>query len=657
MRYFKNFSYLCVALFVLGCVNENDLEDPIIDNSVDPDHPLAGLNVSVDFDYVTSKSVTLQLDVPNYLSNAVLSVYSKVGTQDSLFLGKVGLSNSGSIEKEFLLASAADSILLYTNYIGLIDNVRLPIEGNNATFDYRPFYERSDTAGKQSHKPLRKGFVSKTKADYTFIDTFDFLGVPDNLAFPDVIEQNLLDDLCASLPESAGGVPVNNPEYLAGTETNFIVTQEADVWVTFVSEGAGYRNVLGYYTYPLGQEPATVDDITAHNVIFPNTSFLFSGGGLISGDRVYLGRFPENTVIAWFIAANGWTGSGVSDGNGVYYSNPDFNPESTPENREHMVLLYDEFRELAILGFEDLNRDGGSDDDFNDAVFYAKANPPEAVQISGFAEIEAANDADGDGVNDSLDDFPFDPNEAFNNFAPAENSVGKVVYEDLWPFNGDYDFNDTTINYRFVAILNSDNMAVQLDIYFEVSSDGAGFVNAFGIELESIAPSLIESVTGTVLTEGYINVAANGVEQNQSRAVIILFDNHETMLGIPSKVEVKFATPITTNQLGLAPFNPFLIVDRNRGNEIHLPNRFRTSLGENNPSAEGVNRDVDGNYQTESGLPWAINIVHNFKPPKENVPVNQAYNFFNEWATSGGTAFQDWYKDSNGYRNESALQD
>ncbi|MEO0902242.1 MAG: LruC domain-containing protein, partial [Bacteroidota bacterium] len=146
-------------------------------------------------------------------------------------------------------------------------------------------------------------------------------------------------------------------------------------------------------------------------------------------------------------------------------------------------------------------------------------------------------DTDGDGITDSNDDFPEDADKAFEQFTPSKYGWGTVAFEDLWPFLGDYDFNDTTINYRFVAVLNSDNMAVQLDIYFEVSSDGAGFVNAFGIELESIAPSLIESVTGTVLTEGYINVASNGVEQNQDRAVIILFDNHETMLGIPSKIE------------------------------------------------------------------------------------------------------------------------
>ncbi|SHG15901.1 LruC domain-containing protein [Flagellimonas flava] len=274
-----------------------------------------------------------------------------------------------------------------------------------------------------------------------------------------------------------------------------------------------------------------------------------------------------------------------------------------------------------------------------------------------FDEVTIDPDTDGDGITDSNDEFPNDAEKAFEQFTPSKYGWGTVAFEDLWPFLGDYDFNDTAVNYRFVAVLNADNMAVQLDIHFEVTSDGAGFTNAFGIELESISPSLIESVTGTVLTEGFINVAANGVEQGQNRAVIILFDNNETMLKVPTTVSVKFTTPITTNQLGLAPFNPFLIVDGDRGKEIHLPNRFRTTLGVNDTTVEGINRDIDGNFQTDTGLPWAINIVHAFKPPKENIPVNQAYNFFNEWASSGGASYQDWYKDSTGYRNESELQD
>ncbi len=265
-------------------------------------------------------------------------------------------------------------------------------------------------------------------------------------------------------------------------------------------------------------------------------------------------------------------------------------------------------------------------------------------------------DTDGDGITDSNDEFPEDAEKAFEIFTPSKYGWGTVAFEDLWPFLGDYDFNDTAVNYRFVAIQNAQNEVVQLDIHFEVTSDGAGLTNAFGIEFESIAPNQVASVVGTVLNEGYINVAGNGAEEGQNRAVIILFDNNETMLNRPTEVNVRFTTPLTTAQLGIAPFNPFLIINRDRGREIHLPNRLRTSLGVNTVGTEGVNRDPDGNYQTDSRLPWAINIIHNFRVPKERVPVNRAYNFFNDWATSGGTTFPDWYKDNPGYRNQGDLK-
>jgi len=44
------------------------------------------------------------------------------------------------------------------------------------------------------------------------------------------------------------------------------------------------------------------------------------------------------------------------------------------------------------------------------------------------------------------------------------------------------------------------------------------------------------------------------------------------------------------------------------------------------------------------------------KVPKENIPVNEAYNFFNQWATSGGSEFTDWYKDNPRYRDPDKLE-
>lgn len=650
----KTLCFLIAASSFLACVSEKDLDQPVVNDEIvvtdddgGIDDPLASLNVSASFDYPTSKNVNLVLDAPDFLKGATFSIHGKIGQQDSLSLGKGTFDELGHFEKQLTVAARLDSLLIYTNYIGLIDNVRLPVTSEEVAFDYAQFYQRDGSSGKQTSRPKRMSFSNMANVDYTFIDTFDSSGVPDNLAFADIIQQNLLDDINASLPENVpGGIPVSNPDFLAGKETSLIITEEADVWVTFVSEGAGYRNVLGYYTYTLGNEPATVDDIAEHRVIFPNVSFLGSGGGLIPGDRVYLGRFPANTVISWFLAANGWFGSGVSDGNGVYYSNPDFNPESTEATRTHMVLLYDEVRELTLLGFEDLRRDVATDDDFNDAVFYAKANPPEAVQVGNFAAIEAANDADGDGINDELDDFPFDPDKAFNNFLPSVNSTGKLVYEDLWPSQGDYDFNDLALDYSFNLIANGDNLVTSIDASFTIENIGGSLHNGFAFVLP-IDPNSVESIEGQNLNGGYETVATNGTETgtNSNETVVIVAGDCFDLEGQTINITIDFTTPIDPSALGDVPFNAFLIANLERAKEIHLPDLLPTSkagfLGTGDDFSDAT---IGRYYKTETNLPWALNIYEGFEAPPENIPITLQYPRFVNWANSGGTQDLDWYQ-------------
>jgi LruC domain-containing protein len=487
---------------------------------------------------------------------------------------------------------------------------------------------------------------ASNKSTFSYLDTFDSQGVPENLAFSDIIEQNLLDDINASLPERIpGGIPVSNPEFLAGKETSLIITKEADIWVTFVSEGAGYRNVLGYYSYPIGQEPQTVEDIGIHHVIFPNVSMKGSGGGLVTGDRVYLGRFPANTVVSWFLVGNGWYGSDVGNGNGVYYSNPDLNPESTEDKRNHMVLLYDEVRELTLLGFEDLNRDGSSDDDFNDAVFYAKSNPVDAIQVGNFASIKTNNDSDGDGINDELDDFPIDVNKAFNNYSPSINSTGRLVYEDLWPSQGDYDFNDLVVDYSFNLIANAENEVTAINSNFTIAHIGASFKNGFAMTLP-IDPSLISGVTGQVLNGDYETVAANGTETGTeaNESIIILAGNTLPMEGQTINVSITFSEPIQVSDLGDVPFNAFLISNGIRSREVHLPDMAPTS------KADGLGTKDDYSdilmsryYKSNKNMPWALNVYEGFAAPPESVPITIQYPRFKYWANSGGNQDQNWF--------------
>jgi len=610
-----------------SCVSADDLDAPIAtdDAPINSDDPLANLNIPASFDFKTSTSVTFSLETVNVAG-------------DTIPFAKATFDDNGNFNRNFTLLAGVDSVLVRSSYLGLTNKVMIPVQGNSATMDYRPLYDRNNPpvppqSVTQQSKYGKVFNSSSNTVAYTYLSDFDFWGVPKNLVFPDPIEQNLLDDINASLPEFSR-VPNANPEYLAGAETSLVITEEADVWVTFVAEGAGFRNALGYYSYPVGQAPNSVDEITAHNIIFPNVSFPGSGGALYPGDRVYLGRFPANTVVSWFLVADGWNGffNGVGQGRNIHYSEP-------------TVLLYDAARELAILGFEDLPRDGGSDDDFNDAIFYARSNPVDAIQIGDFVPAAVANDEDGDGVNDELDDYPADPNRAFNNFAPSVNSTGKLVFEDLWPSIGDYDFNDLVTDYTFNLIANGDNMITSIEASFTIEEIGGSLRNGLGFVLP-INPNFIASIDNQLINADYVTVAANGTEVGSASDEAIIFVAADVFdhLGETFDINITFNTPVSSDDLGDIPFNAFLVVNGNRSREIHLPDLPPTSKGLGLAEGDDFSDPLIGRYyKTSMNLPWALNIYDGFEAPPEAIPITLQYPRFRSWANSGGTQDLDWY--------------
>jgi LruC domain-containing protein len=272
-----------------------------------------------------------------------------------------------------------------------------------------------------------------------------------------------------------------------------------------------------------------------------------------------------------------------------------------------------------------------------------------------YTTVDTAIDSDGDGVQDQDDASPLDANIAFELYTPSKYGKGTIAFEDLWPSYGDYDFNDVALNYQVILKLNAQNLAVQMDIICHVKANGAGFTNGIGIELANISPSQIKSVGGTILTENYITLNTNGTEANQQHAVIILTDAARNLL-TERTISIKFTEPTSTSDLGIAPFNPFIIANKIREKEIHLPYTKPTSLGKPFVEIAGANRDINGNYVSDNGMPWAISFIHDFKVPKEKVNIADAYNYFVQWANSGGTVNIDWYKDNPGNRNDDQIQ-
>ena len=232
--------------------------------------------------------------------------------------------------------------------------------------------------------------------NYQFLGDYTANGTPLYLEVPgDEVSVETLEMISNSLPESYP-VPDYNPHYISsGYDTDVLLDSAAEVWVTFVDEGAGYRNVLGFYTYDVNDPSPTVPTAEDITIIFPNASALGSGGGLQPGDKVKIGDFEAGTGIGWVLLANAWSSGSSTVGNGLWwlFSNPDYNPEAQPDLRYHNVLLSDPDNERIILGFEDIRRDYSScDNDFNDAIFYVTANPYEAMRTTNYADVSSATD-------------------------------------------------------------------------------------------------------------------------------------------------------------------------------------------------------------------------------------------------------------------------
>lgn len=312
----------------------------------------------------------------------------------------------------------------------------------------------------------------------------------------------------------------------------------------------------------------------------------------------------------------------------------------------------------------------------DDAKFFNAALTQTEIQAN-YEEQGPSGDADGDGVPDANDNYPNDPARAFNNYYPAAG-YASIAFEDLWPGKGDYDFNDLVLDYSFNAVTNGSNKVTEIKATFIMRAIGAGLSNGFGFQLPGATLQQADvEVEGYKLRENYITLNANGTEANQEKVTVIVYDNVNKIMqnssgfGVNVDPEAPFITPDTTvlslaftpdkytiDEIGLASFNPFLIVNMERGKEVHLPDYPPTSLVD--ASYFGTGHDdsdpaTGRYYKTENNLPWALRISSSYSYTIERRQITAAYLKFATWAESSGTQYADWYLDISGYRNSADI--
>lgn len=484
------------------------------------------------------------------------------------------------------------------------------------------------------------------------------IGKPDNLIWSrGEYTDDFFQRINNALPESE----LNEAFITDDAGSTIYLEETGEVFVTFIHEGAGYKNSFGYFTFD-GNNPPESPEQVQEIIVFPNLSYPH----MAKGHRISLGTHPAGTSIGFFIAANGFNYyTGVkSRKSPYYYSLQNLNPEQDPALRQHAVLLYDEEVSEVILGFEDLPRTWG-DNDFNDAVFSIKSTPGTAISKNNLNIVPNVDDSDADGIADGQDEFPNDYRRAYSSYFPNQDSYVTLAYEDNWPQKGDFDFNDLVVKERLQTTYDSSGLVSGFVIHGLITARGAQKANGFALRLVDTLPSQIESAFLTINNNSYQKYP----ESAQTDAVMSIWGDSKvyTQTGqsgkcshfntnkgceyfapIPFTFDVRFTN--SQDVLNHSDFDFFIYRTNDRSLEIHMPGYTPTdwfNFARFGRADDTSDASQSRYFRTVNNLPWGIKISDDWAYPREYIDVLWAYPDFETWVENSGQQATDWYKTSN----------
>lgn len=274
------------------------------------------------------------------------------------------------------------------------------------------------------------------------------------------------------------------------------------------------------------------------------------------------------------------------------------------------------------------------------------------------APLFPGSDQDSDGVEDDDDDYPNDPDRAYDYFYPSEGNYGTLAYEDLWPNKGDYDFNDMVIRYNIKEVVAASDALMEIHFDLLLTAVGASKQNGFYFEL----PHPATDVEVIQASHPGLTVKTN----SSGLAIIQVFNNTNDIIQLNGEFMNTVQTNPHTDYIPISfvlaiddkydnhtsiyypPYNAFVTVDHDISKEVHLPGLPPTPNADislfNNGYDDATDLDADYFYKTAEGAPWAVNIPYPIAHPTETTDIVVAYPEFGQWVTSGGTAFEDWYE-------------
>lgn len=281
--------------------------------------------------------------------------------------------------------------------------------------------------------------------------------------------------------------------------------------------------------------------------------------------------------------------------------------------------------------------------------------------------------------------------ECKNWFFPCqEYKLGTFVFEDLWPGEGDYDFNDFIVEYHISKIYESESptrsqrKVKNIEMDFDLKAQGAGYIgNAFAVRFDGMSynlnnisvTKLCDNRSGSGFQTYNLNNTIWGALDNQGiqytpDGIVVLpiienaqekflfthygwqphintiqSDDGKRGKGFKYKIILTFTDPVNDNFKIL----PMLFPCGERAREINLPLVKPTALCDylnkagidpNNPPADHVFYAYGPDH-----LPWALDVPYlNIRYAIEYKRVDQVYYpEFQNWSRNLYVGEPNWW--------------
>lgn len=613
-----------VILMVSGCTR--DVYDP---NGGGEDKPNS-------FDFSTTSTIQLNVkyDVPEGYK-VLFNVYFEdpfttdeggqtvLRTDITPAITRMTDENGEYHAKEIVAADHGSDVYIYTSYVGVPGLVQTTITDNviNADIEWK----------------LTDG-IPQTRADkwdpsteYGLLGTWQTNGRPNYLDSEGelVLSASVLKTIRNTI--QGGGICPQTYRQSADFKVDDLQGRDTEVSVRFIGGNSSAASIFGYYCYKDG---ASVKEIKAAKkyIVFPNTHTAGYYGkpiGLKGGECVKLHYIDENGVdkgtvfpngvrIGWFLLNNAFVKEGKTDK--ICYSTTALNGDG----RTHTAAF--RINDFVVLSFEDY-----TDYDYNDVQFNVWSNPIEAI----------APDVPSVTPDPGTDDD--------RSVAYRMTYKGILAFEDNWPNKGDYDLNDVIVKYNSVLAFNTSNQVLSTEDTFTALWSGASFKNGFAYQMNTDRSNVVTEFEN-------ISDTSQGLDRELAKATVNVFTNalvatENNTKTASYKIKNTLTTPVDHETFGVAPYNPFIMVHENLGNnrcEVHLVNYKPTekadmSLFHTGKDLSSPNSGVY--YVAAENYPFAIQLVdaEDFSTT-ETESVDITYSDFIKWVKSNGSEYKDWYK-------------